>query len=194
MNSRIAKILVDYLKPLEWVDKIAGMTQIAQVTQVNVVKKFPISCDVSLDDCGKGCYEDLMPSGRRKSILFFEDVSFNYIRHDGGRIFYDSRLRLVCWLNYKLTPGGCGASGYYVSSVIGALPLAPKDFGDLRSLTSVVIGQAPRTSGIFGKYTFDEKRSQYLMSPYDFFALDIRTTFFLIAGCEVEIPESCVEC
>jgi len=196
MNHKIANIIVDYIKDLAWVDKITGLTQIAQVKQNDVIKRFPVSCDMTYDDlCIQGCYEDLMPSSQRRSVLFFEDGSFTFIRQEGGKLFYESRLRLVCWLNYKLlTEGGCGSSGDFIIDIIKALPAVPQNVGDMLRLSVSVTSQAQRSSGVFSKYTFDETRSQYLMNPYDFFGLDLRTEFFIIPECITPAPEGCVEC
>ncbi len=194
MNNKVANILVSYLDGLAWVGKIAGLTQIAKVTEGGVEKRFPISCDLSYEDaCRIGCYDELMPSSQRRSVLYFEDGSFNFIRQEGNRLYYESRLRLVCWLNYRLIEGGCGSSGDYVIEVIKALPAVPTNIGGLLRFSTVVASQAQRSSGIFSKYTFDEKRAQYLMSPFDFFALDLRVNFFIITEC-IKPDPGCVEC
>ena len=131
MNNKIANIIVGYIKELPWIDKIAGLTQIAKVTQGGVEKRFPISCDLTFDDaCTQGCYDELMPNSQYSSVVFFEDGSFNFIRQEGGKLLYESRLRLVAWLNYKkLTEGGCGSSGDYVISIIKALPASAERRG-----------------------------------------------------------------
>jgi hypothetical protein len=194
MNSKIANIIVSYLTPLAWVDKIAGMTQIAQMKQGEVVKRFPVSCDMSADDCVEGCYDELMPSSKRRSVLFFEDGSFTFSRQQGNRIYYESRLRLVCWLNYKLIDGGCGSSGDYIISILKALPAMPQNVGDLLALSVTVQSQVPRSPAIFSKYTFDELHSQYLMIPYDYFALEIITRFHIVTECIEPAPGGCTEC
>ena len=195
MNNKIANIIVGYIKDLDWIDKIAGLTQIAKVTQGGVEKRFPISCDLTYDDaCTQGCYDELMPNSQYSSVVFFEDGSFNFIRQEGGKLIYESRLRLVAWLNYKkLTEGGCGSSGDYIISIIKALPAFPQNVGDMLRLSITVTSQAQRSSGVFSKYTFDELHTQYLMVPYDFFGLDIKTEFYLIPEC-VEPTEGCTEC
>jgi hypothetical protein len=194
MNNKIANIIVGYIKELSWIDKIAGLTQIAKVTQGGVEKRFPISCDLTFDDaCTTGCYDELMPNSQYSSVVFFEDGSFNFIRQEGGKLLYESRLRLVAWLNYKKLPGGCGSSGDYVISIIKALPAFPQNVGDMIRLSITVTSQAQRSSGVFSKYTFDEKTSQFLMLPFDFFAIDLRTEFYLIPEC-VEPTEGCTEC
>jgi hypothetical protein len=195
MNNKIANIIVDYIKELDWIDKIAGLTQIARVTQGGVEKRFPISCDMTFDDaCVKGCYDDLMPNSQYASVVFFEDGSFTFSRAEGNKLYYESRLRMVVWLNYKKLTGGCGSTSEYIISIIKALPAFAQNVGDMLRLSVTVTSQMPRTSGVFDKYTFDEKRSQYLMLPYDFFALDIKTTFFIISECVEPDPGGCNEC
>jgi hypothetical protein len=195
MNNKIANIIVSYLDDLDWIDKIAGLTQIARVTKGGVEKRFPISCDMAFDDaCTKGCYDELMPNSQYSSIIFFEDGSFNFSRAEGNKLYYESRLRMVVWLNYKKLTGGCGSTSEYIISIIKALPVLPQNIGDMLRLSMTVMSQASRTSGIFGKYTFDEKNSQYLMIPFDYFALDIRTTFHIINECIEPDPGGCTEC
>jgi hypothetical protein len=194
MNNKIANIVVSYIKELSWIDKIAGLTQIARVTQGGVEKRFPISCDLTYDDaCTTGCYDELMPNSQYGSVVFFEDGSFNFIRQEGGKLYYESRLRLVAWLNYKKLPGGCGSSGDYIISIIKALPAFPQNVGDMIRLSITVTSQAQRSSGVFSKYTFDELHSQFLMLPYDFFGLDLRVEFYVIPEC-IEPTEGCTEC
>lgn len=194
MNNKIANIIVDYIEDLAWIDKIAGLTQIAQTKQGEVVKRFPISCAYD-SDCVQGCYDELMPNSQYRSVVFFEDGSFTFIRQEGGKLFYESRLRLIAWLNYKrLEEGGCGSSGDYIISIIKALPALPQNVGDLLRLRVTVASQAQRSSGVFSKYTFDELTSQYLMLPYDFFSLDIRTEFHIVTECIEPAPGGCTEC
>lgn len=194
MNNKIANIIVSYIKELDWIDKITGLTQVARVKQGDTEKRFPISCDMTFEDaCKKGCYDDLMPSSKRSSVIFFEDGAFSYVGQGGKKLQYESRLRMICWLNYKKLPGGCGSTGDYILSIIKALPSQPVNKGGMISLSIIIAAQSPRSSDIFGKYTFDEKRSQFLMLPYDFFSLDIRTNFYVIPEC-VEPTEGCNEC
>ena len=39
MNNKIANIIVDYIKDLEWIDKLAGMTQVAKIQQTSDSRK-----------------------------------------------------------------------------------------------------------------------------------------------------------
>lgn len=198
MNNLIANIVVGYIRDLPWIDKLAGMTQIAKVSmgEPKTEKRYPISCQMAFEDaCVAGCYDELMPNSKYKSVVFFEDESFSYLERRGKRLYYVSNIRMVAWLNYKLLEeGGCGSSGEYVIDILKSLPEIPVDINDMRGVTITVTSQARRDSGIFSKYTFDEKSSQYLMAPFDFFGLDVRTEFFIVPECHEPNSGGCVPC
>lgn len=197
MNNKIANIIVDYLKDLTWTDKIAGLTQIARVSQQDgerkVEKRYPISCSVEAK-CTEGCYDELMPNSAYRSLMYFEDGGFSFVRTAGNRKYYQSSMRLVCWLNYKKLPGGCGASADYIIDIIKKLPAFPQNIGDMLSVDIQVVSQVPRSNGIFSAYTYNELQTQYLMLPYDYFALEIRTSFYIVTECLELKPEGCLNC
>ena len=110
------------------------------------------------------------------------------------RLYYDSTVRLIAWLNYKkLADGGCGATGNYIVDIIKALPAFPVIVDDLMGVTIRVMSQAVRSEAIFAPYTYNVFQTQYLMLPYDFFSLEIRTSFYIIAEC-VNDTSGCLEC
>ena len=199
MNNLIANIVVDYIKDLTWIDKLAGMTQVAKVSEksgdVKVEKRFPISCQMSYEDaCKDGCYNDLAPDSSKSSIVYFEDGSLSLVKSERGRLYYESTIRLVAWLNYQRLRGGCGSTGTYIIDIIKALPDFPQNIGDMLGVSIKVSSQVPRSDAIFGAYTYNEKQTQYLMVPYDFFALNITTSFYIIPECNELAPGGCLEC
>lgn len=199
MNNKIADIIVDYIKDLSWIDKIAGLTQVARVDQPNgetsIEKRYPISCSMGIEEaCRIGCYDDLCPNSAYQSVVYFEDGGFNLQRREGKKMYYESSLRLIAWLNYKKLGGGCGSTGDYIIDIIKALPATPVNNGDMLGLFIDVTSQMPRSVDIFSKYTYNEVQTQFLMLPYDFFGLEIRTRFYVIAECVEPEPAGCIEC
>ena len=198
MNHKIANILKSYIEELSWIDKIAGLTQTLRVNIVDgdtkVEKRVPVSCDISFDNCRQGCYDELIPNSAYRSIIYFEDQGVNLIKSEGRKRFYESRLRLVGWLNYTKLPGGCGNSGDFVIDIIKAFPAIPTTIDDMIGMMIEVTSQATRSNSIFGAYTYNEFQTQYLMLPYDYFALDIRTQFYIITECIEPEAEGCLEC
>lgn len=194
MNNKIANIIVDYIKDLDWIDKLAGLTQVAKINQNGVEKRYPISCSMAFDDvCVEGCYDELAPNSAYQSVVYFEDGGVSFSSQRGNKLYYESNLRLIAWLNYKKLGGGCGSTVNYIIDLIRSLPSFPVSIDDLLGVNIQVSSQAIRGTDIFGKYTFNEKQTQYFMLPYDAFALDIKTTFFLIPEC-VKDTGGCLEC
>ncbi len=194
MNNKIANIIVDYIKDLAWIEKLAGLTQVAKINQNGVEKRYPISCSMVFDDvCVEGCYDELAPNSAYKSVVYFEDSGFTFSKQVGNKLYYESTLKLIAWLNYNKLGGGCGSTGNYIIDIIRALPSYPVNVSDLLGANIRVMSQAIRSDSIFSQYTFNEKQTQYLMLPFDFFSLTIQTSFYIIPEC-VEDTEGCLEC
>lgn len=188
MNQGIANILKGYIEDLTFVDKIAGLvsTQYMTVTDENgnkVQKAYPVACCVP-EDCKQGEYNDLTPDSKYRTVIYFEDGGVSFVRAAGNFRHYQSRLRLVCWINVaRLNADGCytdipcTASTNIIIEIIRAIPDFRVNFDPLMQVRFEVTSQVIRSNSIFGAYTYNEKQTQYLMSPYDYFALEINTDF-----------------
>lgn len=188
MNNKIAGLFKTYLETLPWSDKVAGLVQTANIRVKKddsaVEKSYPVSCDVTAEDCIKGEYHALTPDSKKKSVLYFEDKGVSFVERMGARLKFQSSLRLVGWLNLKLInndcdPEGCGTAGDYVIDVIQVLPTTPIQTADFISIFVSGISEAERSVDIFSKYTYNENATQYLLHPYSFFALDLEITFVI---------------
>ncbi len=190
MNQAIADIIKSHIEGLDFVDKIAGLTSVLtfEVTDKDknpVEKRVPVACCVTADDCKEGAYNELMPDSAYKTVIFFEDGGVSFEKYESNWKYYRSTLRLVCWINIeKITESGdcksevpCTYAAHIIAEIIRALPAFPENHSPFDHVYSEITGQAVRNPSIFGAYTFDEKHSQYLMAPFDYFALDIQTTF-----------------
>ena len=126
-----------------------------------------------------------MPNSDYKTVLYFEDRGVSFERAAGNFKYYTSNLRLVCWINIeKLTESGvcksenpCTYAAHLVAEIIRHLPEYPQHIAPFSTVYSEVVEQYVRSSNIFSAYSYNEKHSQYLMAPYDYFALDIKTSF-----------------
>jgi hypothetical protein len=189
MNHKIASILKTYIETLSWADKVAGLVQTANIRVKNgdtiTNKAYPVSCDISEEVCLKGAYQDLAPDSKKKSVIYFEDLGVNQIERQGNKLKFESKLRLVCWLNYREIQRegcdsgvvGCGTSGDYVIELIKVLPTSPISTTDFVAISVSNITQVIRSEDIFSKYTYAEHETQYLMFPFDYFALDLTISF-----------------
>lgn len=193
MNRKIANILKERIEGLSFVDRIAGLVQPVRVDVKSgdgrSEKVFPISCDLEYSECIKGKYEDLAPNSRYKSVVYFEDNGVRFVRRERHLLYYESSLRLVGWLNLaklydkECKPDVCDLSACAITEVIQAIDSSPYHDDPFMHLYSIITSQEIRDANIFGRYTYNEKVTQYLMSPYDFFALNIQTAFAIPVGC-----------
>ena len=201
MNQAIANIIKEHIENLDFVDKIAGLTAVTYFDikgpEGVVQKAFPIACCVTADDCKEGAYNDLMPNSEYKTVIYFEDGGLSFEKAESNWKYYKSTLKLVCWINIeKLTDSGyckselpCTYAAHIVAEIIRALPEFPENLPPFDRVYSEVVSQDIRSNSIFSKYTYDEKHSQYLMAPYDYFALDITTNFSIcLRGTDVYEP------
>jgi len=202
MNQAIANIIKDYIDDLSFVDKIAGLvsTQYMTIMYKNgtkVTKSYPVACCTTAEDCKTGAYNDLTPNPAYKTVIYFEDGGVSLLESTGRFKKLRSRLRLVCWINVaKLnsdtcyTDIPCTASTNIIIEIIRALPDFPVNYAPFMQVKFDVLNQLVRSNSIFSQYTYNEKQTQYLMSPYDYFSLEIETTFSIClegkdtyAGC-----------
>ena len=205
MNQAIADIIRGHIDSLDFVDKIAGMVapltfEIRDKDNNMVVKTFPIACCVSADDCKEGAYNELMPDSAYKTVIYFEDQGVTFVKAESHWKYYQSTLRLVCWINVAKILGddcstgeACTLAAHLIAEIIRALPGFPENHSPFDHVYSEVTGQEIRNPGIFSAYTYDEKHTQYLMYPYDYFALTIQTNFAIcLKGTDV-YDSGCVE-
>jgi hypothetical protein len=189
MNQAIANIIKSHIEGLDFVDKIAGLTRVLTFDikgpdNTPVQKSFPVACCVTAEDCKEGAYNELMPNSEYKTVIYFEDKGIQFNRHEGRYKFYTSNVRLVCWINAAKILGddckegtACTLASHLIVEIIRALPGFPAHHNPFNSVYSEVVNQEVSSPSIFSDYTYDEKHIQYLMYPYDYFALDVQTTF-----------------
>jgi hypothetical protein len=189
MNQAIADIIRSHIKDLDFVDKIAGMTRaltfdIKGPDNTPIQKTFPVACCVTADDCKQGAYNDLMPNSQYKTVIYFEDNGISSNKTEGNFKYYTSSVKLVCWINAAKILGdacstgtACTIAAHLITEIIRALPEFPAHHNPFSFVFSEVVSQDITNPSIFSKYTYDEKHTQYLMYPYDYFALDIKTDF-----------------
>ena len=201
MNQAIADIIKGHIEDLDFVDKIAGLTaaltfDIRGPDNTVVQKTVPVACCVTAEDCKDGAYNDLMPNSEYNTVIYFEDGGINYERSESNWKYYRSTLRLICWINIEKifqssckSESPCTHAAHIVAEIIRALPSFPETHFPFDKVYSEVTSQAVRNPSIFGAYTYDEKHSQYLMAPYDYFSLTIETTFAIcLSSTDVYAP------
>jgi hypothetical protein len=202
MINIVANILHDYIKELPWADKTAGLIRVAtRTTESGIKQYFPVACNLTEAECNGGRYKDLMPDDRKKSVMYFEDNGgVQYKRSQGSVDFYEAKLRLVGWLNLKLLgQTDCSVTSGAVGDILRAMPgKVAHSIASTYGFTNMLInfdGELKKDVNIFSKYSYNEAQAQYLLFPFDYFALDFTVEFAMNIDClptlTPETPHNC---
>lgn len=196
MNAIIANHFLERVKTLDWIGEDVGGLVRPAVKRVAVpgengkfiTQRFPVACDVSYTDC-EGNEEILRmytPDSSKRVVLYFEDMGVSE-QKDGARLKYKSKIRLVCWLNTeKFQNAGCALDFYAITAIRKTFNTRPVNFQEIIWGLNVLNVTIPKKGPeIFAAYTFNEYR-QYLLHPYDYFAMDIESEFY-VSDCVPEL-------
>ncbi len=192
MNNAIAEIFNSYLLTLPFADRVAGtvraVTLVTGTADKPIKKTIPVACNVSEPDCVTGQYTDLVPNSKYKSIMYWEDNGVKINTANQTRDFnFTSSLRLIVWINLKkVGKTDCNVSALAVTNILNTIPTNYFNSGIYTRIRAVVNSEIIKSPAIFSKYTYDEATTQYLMFPFDYFALDIDTTFTIPKSCIVD--------
>lgn len=199
MNSQIAAIILARIRAANfpWIEKNAGLVRQVSTKVKGKVEVLPIAADVlGSADCEPSAIDHLLPDSRYRSILFIECTEFPSRKTENiGAPCWTATYRIVVWMDCSKLGGGAGCGDVAYENLITTLDLPMFDSGLFRGVVFRVVGGGPaRGKDIFGKYTLNEERSQYLHYPFDFFALDLQVDFAVPKGCEDELAEDNVNC
>lgn len=201
MNSPVANLILARIEAanLGWIDKVAGLTRAITFSKGKNIGTWPIACTVNDPlACDETTIAELLPNENYNSILFFEGETFpTRVKDRVMGASFTSKLRIVVWMNCSRLGGDCDCGSLAAQNLITAIESSRRGYasGPLIEIKHTVIGGGPaRGREIFSRYTFNEARSQYLHYPFDFFALDVETTFRVAKGCEDQLDPDNVNC
>lgn len=188
MTNAIADILNIYISTLPFADRVAGVikpvTFVTGTADKPVKKTIPVACNVSQPDCISGKYNDLVPNSKYKSIIYWEDNGTVTNANNPRDFNFTASLRLVCWINLKkVGKTDCDVSALAITNILNTIPTSPFNSGIYTRIRATVDREIIKTSAIFSKYTYDESVVQYLMYPFDYFALDVSVDFTILKSC-----------
>lgn len=189
MNIYVAKVIKDLLSDLPYFDRASGLVQ--TITKEDSSKgrganiRFPVEVDVA------ELYNmvPMIPDDSIKGMFYIEDGGAK----SEGNNDWTSDLTLVCWFCPKKI-----AANVHAVSANALADIASKFRGHINSepLTRLkinIVSMPVRDVSIFSKYSYSETQTQFLMPPYDFFAIKLKCSYRLSPNCiePLEDPELC---
>lgn len=181
----IGNILIERFSSLSWVDRYTGVVKvISKRTETNKIETFPVSCNASAPIE----YTALLPDSSKKSVMYLEDKGIRPTDEDVQGIHMTAGYDLIGWLNMeKIGYKGCSFSGTAIAGILSKIPNNKFNQGFYSQIKIEFLGQYQKNANPFSKYSaFDETKVQYLMNPYDFFALSMEVRFIVNKNCLAE--------
>lgn len=197
MTSKIAQLIIDEIDSLNWVDKIKGVVKPLKVKIKGGEEKiYPICLNTDPTLCNSSTYTDLVPDSSKMSIIYFEDGGTEVIESGCKYTDLESSLRLVCWLNLRKINADFTDALNIKLNLINTIPADIANTDWVTKIRVMFEGEEEKSAGIFSEYTYDEAENQYLIYPYDFFALNYRVKYSMPmdSDCLTDIvinPASC---
>lgn len=161
---------------------------------ISAVHQAPANCSLA-----EAINIHFIPEVKLKGLLYFEDggVSLDTSKRHSQLNFYRSRLRLVVWLNQKLIKQefDIELGSIAMNEMINLLCTNPVNYDAFKNVSAKVAVIPPATSSLFSEYDYNEKETQFLMPPFDFFAIDLDIFFGIPKGCKVPVePDPNITC
>lgn len=186
MNVLIAKIIKDRLSDLPYFDKTAGLVQTITKEDSedsgakNRILRFPVEVDLAEE---KNLIP-MIPDSDIKGMFYVEDGG---VKAEGTND-YTSDLTLVCWLNPKKISNNVEAvSASAISDIVSVLCKGYFNDAPASRARFTAVSIPVRDAAIFSKYNYSEVQTQYLMPPFDFFAIKFKVSYRLTKSCLTEL-------
>lgn len=199
MNKELSKVLRDRIKDVVFADSIFGLVQAVEFYQNDendkrVVKRMPVAIQDIEQDCVSR-ETTATPDSSKKGIIYFEDLGTISNGRARNGFAFTSTLMLVCWINRARVVADAYAeiTAMAIVDILERLKAEqnPENVSFFTAL-KVKVGRIPKQDALlFAKYTYDEKETQYLRPPFEFFGIELKCDYEINRSCisEIEIKE-----
>lgn len=188
MINTIVKNIIPYLEALNFSEVVGGIaTTISQNKPAKdnkiIVKKFPAYYNENKTTCSASDYIDLVPNSNKRSIIYFENNGIKISPINGNIIECVADVRLVCWANLKKINDTFINADTLKLLVIQAMPVSLSNVFPYSFIRIELTGEETKSVALFSKYTYNEEEKQYLIYPFDYFALNYEISFYVGINC-----------
>lgn len=192
MIGSIIEYIVTELKNLNFCnasnDRIYGLSKIIILKKDKLEKKIPAIINTNKTTCNGSDYIDLIPNTKTRSLIYFEDQGTVMNDYNCRYYYFTSNIRLVYWCNLKLINQNYLSAELMQAVIIRELKqLFIANFNYISQIRIEFDKPVTKEAVIFGKYDYNEGEKQYLIYPYDYFAVDFNISWALAAGCIEDI-------
>lgn len=196
MNATVAELLKERLKDIPWIGRLAGLVR--PITYERSGAKITIPVAASVQD-RSGCasseaLREMVPDDQYAAMVYFEDQGTTRTTSRTRGTLYTSNLRLVCWVNVSKLGGDILAADQVMEKLVHALTAGPYNVGSFQGVRHRAQAFPARGTTLFSVYQYPDSARQYLMPPFDAFAIDIASEFRITKGCEADVELEDIAC
>lgn len=196
MNQTIAEVLKGRIDGFTWIGRLAGLVRPITYTRAGTKVTIPVAASV-IDRSGceaSDALREMVPDEGYGAMAYFEDGGITSERSRTRGISWTSRLRLVVWVNTSKLGGDLLVPDLAAQNLVHAMTHGPYNTDSLIGVRHSATGMPVRGAGLFSQYTYPESARQYLLHPFDAFAIDIETRFRIRDGCEEDVVAEDIAC
>jgi hypothetical protein len=199
MIRKIVKEILPYLSVLNFSETVAGCVTTLSVNRPAkdnkvVIKKYPVYINTNKDVCDNSDYIALVPNSDKKSIIYFEENGIRSKMINNNLIEITANVKLIFWCNLKRINSTFTDAELLKLNIIKAIPDTIANIFPYSFVRINYIGEDAKNVSIFSKYTYNEEEKQYLIYPFDYFALNYEILFQVGKNCVEDIVISPAEC
>jgi hypothetical protein len=200
MINTIIDSLLPYIQALNFADKVGGIVipitrKIPNATDSGTTTEtFPAYYNYNATNCILGDYLDMVPDSSKMTVIYFEDNGSTINSEDRHYYLIESRVKLVFWANLKNISSTLIDGTILAANIIDAIPHFLPNTGYCTKIQTEFVGMDEKSPAIFGAYSYDETRKQYLMYPFDYGALSYIIRWQLAKDCISDLrlnPDPC---
>lgn len=169
----LQSIVDEQISVLDFVDR-AGVAIIQKEKVEKRTKIYPVAIEIKN---GKKSFISLVPDSSCTSLVYFEVLNQNYLQNNT----YLASVRLVGWFN---TNRFLGYNNGSIEAELMRQIKAPNPIQGISVYDIERTGIMPKVpDSVFGRYNYDEAENQYLMMPYDYFAINYNIKYKVMPNC-----------
>lgn len=198
MIHDIVNIIKAEISTLSFIDKIGGIVKPLKIKKVlkdsTIEKIIPVCYNTNKTTCNVSDYLDYCPNTTYKSVSYFEVNEIRELDSTTTYTTFEATVRFTCWLNLPLINQTINPINNIPFEILGVV--GKKISNSSPFVFAQITGEnIVKNEDIFSPYTYDEAENQYLMFPFDFFAVDFTIQFRVPYACITNVtlnPATCL--
>ena len=200
MIRKIVSEILPYLEALNFSETVAGCVTTLSVNRPTkdnkvIVKKYPVYINENKDVCDNSDYIALVPNSDKKSIIYFEENGIRAETINNNMIEVTASVKLIFWCNLPRINSTLKFAELLKLNIIKVIPDSIPNLFPYSFIRIAYTGEDVKSVSVFSKYTYNEEEKQYLIYPFDYFALNYDIKFYMGKNCVEDIvinPGTCL--